>query len=325
MSENQQLAPAIPPKPYASPEIIDHNKKAAYEFMNPERWALMKTMAATFSESGALPASIKNGHQMVMVIQAGFECGLQPIESLNSFYFVNGKISLFGEVAISMVRRAGHKIKWGTCNDITATCEITRCDTGESLEQTFTMKMAIDRGLTKKGGAWASAPDNMLKFKAFWACARFLVPDALHGVKGKEELEDIVEGVVVSDMKPEQVKEINQPNKIESPRKSLEEALNEPTPEVEEEKPKKVKKVKEVEPEKVEEVKPEEVKTEPKEEVKTESESQRRMREGMEKGKAEAQEQSDKKARYDSLIDKELNGEELTAEEIVFCNNFTQK
>ncbi len=312
-------------KPYANQDIIDYNKRSAYEFMNPERWALMKQVANTFVESGAVPAGIKNGHQMAMVMQAGYEAGLQPIEAMNSFYFVNGKISLYGEVAIALVRRAGHTIEWGTCNDVTATCKITRCDTKESLEQTFTMQMAINRKLTSKGGAWISAPDNMLKFKAFWAVARFLVPDALHGVPGKEELEYVVEGEVVEDKKD--IGSRKYPTTVathgEVSKKSLADALEEP--EEVEEKPKKPAKKKEVEAEPVAEETidkpvPKEVEgvSDEVQEKPVESASKRRMREAMEQTKNERE-------KYNSLCDKELNGETLTTEEVKFCNEYNTK
>jgi hypothetical protein len=114
---------------------------------------------------------------------------LQPLEAVNSFYFVNGKVALYGEMAISQVIKCGHKIEWGICNKETATVTITRGDNGASNSVTFTMAEANERGLTAGKDVWKKFPDNMLRFKAFHSCARFTVPDALHGVPIKEVIE----------------------------------------------------------------------------------------------------------------------------------------
>lgn len=191
----------------ASQSLIDNAKLDSYNFMNPERWSMMTNMANTFVASGALPTTIKNAAQLVMIMQAGYEAGLQPMAALRSFYFVNGRLSMFGEVAIAKVREAGHKILWENCNENTATVTITRGDTGESMTETFTMDMARKRGLTNKGGAWVSAPDNMLKFKAFWAAARFLVPDAFSRDGVAIQIGEIVEAEIIEDA-PKETEEL---------------------------------------------------------------------------------------------------------------------
>ncbi len=188
---NQQKEGLEPHQP-ASQAIVDQAKLQSIDYMNPVRWEMMNKIASTFMQSGALPSTIKNAPQLIMVMQAGFEAGLQPIESLNSFYFVNGKISMFGEMVIAQVRKAGHKVGWGICNAETATVTITRGDTGESLTNTFTMQMAKDRGMDRND-VYRKFPENMLKYRVFGMTARFICPEALHGVPIKEEMEGIVE------------------------------------------------------------------------------------------------------------------------------------
>lgn len=180
--------------PQASQEIIDDAKSQSYKFMNPERWGIMQKMAETFITSGALPTTVKNAAQLIMVMQAGFEAGLQPIEALNAFYIVNGKISMYGEAVIAQVLKAGHMVDWGECSDTTATVKITRGDNGSSISQTFTMIQAEKRGLTKNP-VYQRFPENMLRFKAFGVAARFLVPDALRGISIKEDIEGSFEAI----------------------------------------------------------------------------------------------------------------------------------
>jgi hypothetical protein len=157
------------------------------------RWGLMKDQGTLFLQSNSLPDNIKNLPQAVMIIQAGREIGMQPIESLNSFYFVKGKLTMYGTAVISQVLRAGHEIIWGECNAETATVEIIRGDNKNSYKTTFTIKEVQERGLNMgyKGvkDVWKKFPDSMLKYGAFSRTARFICPDALRGILIKEEME----------------------------------------------------------------------------------------------------------------------------------------
>lgn len=144
-------------------------------------WSVMKEMAREFQQSGALPKTM-TAQQALMAIQAGREIGMMPVAALTYIAFVNGRATLYGDGAIMQVVRVGHKVEFTDCTDKTASCKITRRDDGRFMEATFTMEMAVKRGLTAKGGPWITAPENMLKFKAFHMIAKFIVPDALHGM-----------------------------------------------------------------------------------------------------------------------------------------------
>lgn len=157
-------------------------------FMNPNRWAIMTAMANTFIASKALPKSIENAPQLMMVMQAGFEAGMQPLQAINSFYFVNGKLSMYGDAVIAQVMRAGHKVEFYDCDDKTASCRITRGDNGQVMETTFTMEMVKARGLDRNP-VFKTNPENMLKFKAFHMNAKFIAPEAVRNMQIKEVLE----------------------------------------------------------------------------------------------------------------------------------------
>lgn len=178
---NQSLNPVMETKP--SPTALENKApiQIAGGYYDQQVWAVMKMMAQTFIDAKAFPSDIVNVPQAMVRLQAGRELGLMPIESMKYISLINGRPSLWGEKAIEMVISAGHRVEWGDCNEKTATCTITRGDTGKWMSQTFTIEMANARGLTKKGGPWLTAPENMLKFKAFHAIAKFLVPDALRG------------------------------------------------------------------------------------------------------------------------------------------------
>lgn len=240
-NQESQVMEVLPPP---SSEYVAKAEAKSLEFMNPKRWQVMKYMAESFIQSGALPSNIKNAPQLIMIFQAGYEAGLQPLESLNAFYFVNGKLSMYGDMVIAQIIKAGHEVIWGECNGETATVTIRRGDTGKEITGTFTMAMAKARGYTKNP-IYTTSPENMLKFKAVGMIAKFIVPDALHGIQIKEELEGSVveEG---GDATKSHKKPVKQVEESPAAHKSLEEVLNEPALE-DGEKPKAVKKTKKVE------------------------------------------------------------------------------
>lgn len=183
---NQSLNPAMEGKnpPLQTLQTMPESRESlslAGGYYDAKIWAVMKMMAQTFIDAKAFPQDVQNVPQAMVRLQAGHELGLMPIESLKYIALINGRPSLWGDKAIEMVVSAGHRIEWGKCDDQAATCKITRKDTGACMEATYTMKQAIERGLTAKGGSWKTAPENMLKFKAFHMIAKFIVPDALHG------------------------------------------------------------------------------------------------------------------------------------------------
>jgi hypothetical protein len=215
--------------PQASQEIIDAAKKESHAWLNPEMWRTMGIVAQTFLQSGAMPKSMDTAPKLMVALQAGKEAGLQPLEAINSFYFVNGKITMYGDMTIAQVLKAGHKIDWINCDDQSATIKITRRDNGATNQVTFTMKMAQERGLTKNT-VYKTYPENMLRFKAFHACAKFIVADALHGMKIKEieEAEYVEEKPVI--IASGVVKKANIEPAAISKVESLEEAINKPEP-----------------------------------------------------------------------------------------------
>lgn len=216
-----------------SQSLVDQAKEQSYNFLNPEVWRIMTTVASTFLQSGAMPKSMDTAPKLMVALQAGQEAGLKPLEAINGFYFVNGKVSIYGEVAILQVLKAGHKIEWGICNEKEANIKITRGDNQATSEVKFTIEQAEKKGLTKDNGGrvkpvWSKWPENMLRFKAFHSCVRFLCPDALHGVPIKE----VVEGEIIEVEETKKEVPKQKEKNIEKPKKeeSLAEAITKEEP-----------------------------------------------------------------------------------------------
>lgn len=167
----------------------------------------MNAIASVLKQGGVLPKGIDTVQKMVVVLQAGREIGLAPMESLNSLYFVNGKVSMYGEAVPNQILRAGHRIVWGKCDATQAEVTIIRGDDGQKMTTVFTMKQAEERGYTQNA-IYKKFPENMLKWRALSMTAKFIAPDALRGIGIKEdmEVEVLEEGVFKNEGEGKRVK-----------------------------------------------------------------------------------------------------------------------
>jgi hypothetical protein len=101
-------------------EVVQKSPKNNYQvdvrevrtnYFDPIVWQQMKGMAEVFKASGALGKD-ENASTLVMKIQAGYEMGMKPIESIKSFYFVNGLLSIFGAATVRRLREHGWNIQY---------------------------------------------------------------------------------------------------------------------------------------------------------------------------------------------------------------------
>lgn len=197
-------------------------------FPSKEEWSTMQMVAQTLKQGGVLPRGIDTVQKMVVVLQAGREIGLAPMEALNSLYFVNGKVAMYGEAVPNQVMRAGHRIKWGKCDATQAEVTITRGDTGDHMTTKFTMKEAEERGYTANA-IYKKYPENMLKWRALSMTAKFIAPDALRGIGIKEDMEvEVIDegGKFHNEDEAKRVKKDVKSGVINKKRPSLKDSLN---------------------------------------------------------------------------------------------------
>lgn len=168
-----------------------NNQLTTFSSYDPQAWMQMQKMAEMFFQSKALPSTIDNLPKLMMVFQAARDSGLTATEALNAYYFVNGRLTMYGQIALSQVTKAGFKVEWGECNEKTATVKISREDRGE-ITETYTFDQAQKAKLTAKD-VWQKFPGNMLRWKAFGNAQRFFCPEALNGFYIKEDLEGSID------------------------------------------------------------------------------------------------------------------------------------
>lgn len=165
-------------------------------------------LAEYVSKSDIIPAEYrgKPGNCLI-AIQYGEELGIGWVQALQVVCVINGKPSLYGSVGLALVNAhpATEWVKetWDEKTE-TATCEIKRKDREETIRWSFGVADAKklktyvkDKGmvpLIEKPGPWSAGDHKvMCTHRAFWRCARRAVPEALHGLYGREEIEDFVE------------------------------------------------------------------------------------------------------------------------------------
>lgn len=150
-------------------------------------------LSGALAASGMAPRGMDKPEQIMVAIMAGAELGLAPFQSLQSFAVVNGRPTLWGDGLMAVVRGRGVKVREtmeGEGDTLLARCHVTRPDSGEEIERTFTVADAIKAGLWGKQGPWQQHPKRMLQMRARAFALRDGCADMLRGIQVREEVED---------------------------------------------------------------------------------------------------------------------------------------
>lgn len=168
-----------------------------------EAFRLSKNLAL----ASVLPQDLRGKPSDVLaIVLYGQELGLAPMQAIQGIYVVKGKPQLSATTWTALIRRAGHKVKWGKCDDRSATVTITRADDPDNPHtETFTIEDAVQAGLCRlengkvkarsaKGDAlpWESYTKTMLRNRAISACGKLQCPEVAlgFGVEGDYDYVD---------------------------------------------------------------------------------------------------------------------------------------
>lgn len=181
-------------------------------FMNPQVWTQIRAMGKVFYESKALPVNIKNEPQLIMVLQAGFEMGMTPVESLHSLYIVNGSINVYGKAVTRRLREHGWRVRYTDENDDSCTATVTRGR--EEYTETYAYQMAEKSGYTKSNSGdykvgWLPGINRKLKLRygALSVIIKSYIPDVLGAAN---DIKEVIEDVTLP--KEEEKKEDHRPS-----------------------------------------------------------------------------------------------------------------
>lgn len=177
------------------------------QFPTTEKWQQIMSISEELSKSKALPTCIQNPAQLTMVLLAGKESGMGVIESLNSYYIVNGKITIYGQAILTQLKRAGYRVRWGTCDEKSATVTII-APNGDENTETYTYEEAVKAGQTGKP-VWTQHRKSLLRWKALAANVRFFAAEVLSGHYLKEDIDGGTAEVIDVDPQVETLDSVN--------------------------------------------------------------------------------------------------------------------
>jgi len=157
-------------------------------------------LAGKLASSELVPKSFRGKPQDLFICWAmGYQVGLSPEQSMQCIAVINGKPSMWGDEMLALcmahkdfddIEEVPMKNKDGTV--IGFSCTVKRRGKSPKVNE-FTLDMAKKAGLLGKIGPWTQYPERMLKVRARGFSLRDAFPDALKGIKLREEVQDYIE------------------------------------------------------------------------------------------------------------------------------------
>lgn len=138
-----------------------------------------------------------------LAIMWGMELGVSPVQALQGIVPINGRASVWGDLALALVKRHPDFVGLpevpmldGAGGIIGYTVTAQRRGT-EDVVRSFTLADAARAGLiakaADKGGPWRDYPQRMLLMRARSWAMRDQFPDALRGLSAAEEMRDTID------------------------------------------------------------------------------------------------------------------------------------
>jgi len=157
-------------------------------------------LASKLASSDLVPKSYRGKPQDLFICWAmGYQIGVSPEQAMQCIAVINGRPAMWGDDMLALCM--AHKdfediIEEGMLNNdgmvIGYTCTVKRKGMSPK-KNIFTLYMAKKAGLLAKGGVWSQYPERMLKLRARGFSLRDAFPDALKGIKPREEVEDYID------------------------------------------------------------------------------------------------------------------------------------
>lgn len=211
----------------AMQELHEERRSRVYAII-PTREELnqISVIADTFNKAGALPKGIDTPQKATVVVWAAVEYQIPVLEALAGMAIIGNRVTMYGDLVLSQLYRAGCKVTFGKCDATEANVTITRPD-GTSMSASITMEEARRRGYTSNP-VYAKYPEDMLKRRAIAMIAKYIAPDALRGitiVTDKNDQPELVEAVPTRQEALSEAKTAAEGTEAATARPSLQEAL----------------------------------------------------------------------------------------------------
>jgi len=196
LQEEKAVGPALLPQQRAVAIMSD-------TFV-PRNLVELKELASFLAASDLIPKSLGGRKENVaIVLMMGHEIGVPGVAALSNIYVVNGRPSIYGELATALVRRSGlvEKLSFsfeGTGPTLQCIAVGQRKGDKETHTITYSWAQAMLAGLPDKNPNYHKSPQDMIMWKALHRLYKFLWPDVLKGLVIREiAAEEIQEAEVV--------------------------------------------------------------------------------------------------------------------------------
>lgn len=138
-------------------------------YFSPVVWDQMGKMASTFIQSRAMPSTIQNAAQAIVVMQTGFEMGMKPMEAIKSLYIVNGQVNIYGAATIRRLREHGYSVSYEMKKEDGGSCTATVTKGKEKYVETYSFDNAAKSDYTTANGklkvGWKPGINRIMKLR----------------------------------------------------------------------------------------------------------------------------------------------------------------
>jgi hypothetical protein len=153
--------------------------------------------AEIISKTDLVPKEyVGNPNKILVAMQFGAELGLKPLQAVQNIAVINGRPSIWGDIALAMVRNhhdfeSYNEFLEGTGDSMKGVAIIKRRSSAIEKRQEFSIADAKAAGLYGKTGPWTQYQPRMLKLRARAFLLRDECGDILRGLSIAEESRDI--------------------------------------------------------------------------------------------------------------------------------------
>lgn len=160
--------------------------------VNPAMWRMMTELSKQCIASNAFPAALKNPAQALVVMQAGVELGMKPMQAIQSMFFIHGRLSMYSSALLALMKKNGLSVEWKilTAKQVTA---IFRAKGQEPVQIEFGDEDAKRAKLS--GDTYTKYPQDMYVARCISRAAK-IFPDLIGApIEVREVMDDIVEAI----------------------------------------------------------------------------------------------------------------------------------
>jgi hypothetical protein len=143
----------------ASPELAAQMAEMSFQLKVANHFITSKAFKAV------------NAEQAYVMIKAGAEMGMKPVEAMQALYCVNGSVKMYGDKMVSRITQAGYKLEYLNETAKGVTVRVTNKDGFEAIEI-----VSADDPILQKSNAYKFAPKNKMRFHGVRMIASFHLP-----------------------------------------------------------------------------------------------------------------------------------------------------